>query len=423
MSSTSFPRRSFILGGVRLSAIGAAASTLPPGAFARACLAGDGTSADSSEDDRILVVVQLTGGNDGLNTVIPHAQDAYYRARPTLAQKPSAVHQLDDHIGLHPGLGGLANLYRDGEMAIVHGVGHPNADRSHFRSMEIWHTAEPFKPVGRVGWLGNMADQLLASAPGTLPALSVGGRSSVLSMRGATATPPNVPDDRGFRLARTSQQIAKERAQLISADRDGKGRQKGRQKGQQRDQLAFLRMTARTAYDAAERMSKITRSDADSAYPGTPLGKELRLVGQLIRGGFGTRIYHVSLGGFDTHASQASVHGARMEQLNGALTAFQRDLMDAGQSKKVTTFVFSEFGRRVEENGSRGTDHGRGNPVLLLGGSLQAGQHGTRPDLTDLVQGDIPSTTDFRGLYRQLEANWMGLRPFAAEKVDAPKIV
>ncbi len=411
MTTSTFPRRSFLVGGVRLTALGSAAAAFGPSAFASPFPGG----ALTRDNERVLVVVQLSGGNDGLNTVIPHAQDEYYRARPTLAQKPSAVHQLDDHIGFHPTLGGLAELYREGQVAIVHGVGHPNADRSHFRSMEIWHTAEPFKPVGRVGWLGNMADQLLGQSPGSLPALSVGGRGSVLSMRGASATPPTVPDDRGFRLARASEQIAKERAILSAARRETSAPTS--------DQLAFLRMTARTAYDAADRMSKITRNDGKSDYPGTPLGKELRLVGQLIRGHFGTRIYHVALGGFDTHASQASVHNARLEQLNGALAAFQRDLVDAGQADSVTTLVFSEFGRRVEENGSRGTDHGRGNPVLLLGGGLKAGQHGTRPDLTDLVQGDIPSTTDFRGLYRQLEDKWMGLRPFATEKVDAPKIV
>jgi len=144
---------------------------------------------------------------------------------------------------------------------------------------------------------------------------------------------------------------------------------------------------------------------------------------QLIRGGFGTRIYHVSLGGFDTHASQASVHGALMDQLGGALTAFQRDLMEGGQAPQVTTLVFSEFGRRVQENGSRGTDHGRANPVLLLGGGLRAGQHGMAPDLENLVEGDIPSTTDFRGLYRQLETRWMGLEPLLGEKIDAPRIV
>ncbi len=406
----SFPRRSFLAGGVRLTTIGTALGTLGPAALS---CGGDHKGSDGR--DRILVVVQLSGGNDGLNTVIPHGQDEYYRARPTLGQKPSAVHKLDDHIGLHPKLGGLAELYHEGQMAIVHGVGHPNSDRSHFRSMEIWHTAEPFKPVGRVGWLGNMADQLIAKAPASLPALSVGGRGSVLSMRGATATPPTVPDDRGFKLASTSRQIAEDRTRLAGAKSSTGSRSS--------EQLEFLRMTARTAYDAADRMSKMTEAKTGAEYPGTPLAKELRLVGQLIRGGFGTRVYHVALGGFDTHASQASVHGAHMDQLGGALTAFQRDLMDSGHSEHVTTMVFSEFGRRVEENGSRGTDHGRGNPVLLLGGGIQAGQHGTRPDLTDLVQGDIPSTTDFRGLYQQLETDWMGLEPFIAEKVAAPKVI
>ena len=410
MNTPAFPRRSFLAGGVRLTTIGTALGTLGP-----AALGLDGPAAAPDGRDRILVVLQLSGGNDGLNTVIPYAQDEYYRARPTLGQEPSTIHKLDEHIGLHPELGGLAELYHEGQMAIVHGVGHPNSDRSHFRSMEIWHTAEPFKPVGRVGWLGNMADQLIAEAPHSLPALSVGGRGSTLSMRGARATPPTVPDNRGFKLANTSTQIAAGRAKLTAAGRSASSRSA--------EQLSFLRMNARTAYDAADRMSRMTEASKGPAYPDSPLGKQLRLVGQLIRGGFGTRIYHVTLGGFDTHASQASVHGAHMRHLGGALAAFQRDLIGSDHSDHVATMVFSEFGRRVDENGSRGTDHGRGNPVLLLGGGIQAGQHGTRPDLTNLVQGDIPSTTDFRGLYQQLEADWMGLQPFATEKAAAPKII
>ena len=405
MSYSSLSRRSFLLSGVRLTAIGAAAPS---------ALALGGKAVFEDRGDPILVVVQLSGGNDGLNTVIPHGHDDYYRLRPTLGQKPSAIHRLDDETALHPKLGGLAELYREGQLGIVHGVGHPNSDRSHFRSMEIWHTAEPFKPVGRVGWLGNMADQMLFQRPGSLPALTVGGRETALSMRGATATPPTVPGDRGFRLARTSQQIAGQRGDLSAPSRSG---------GSRSANLDFLRTTARTAYDAAERMSKLASVDSEVKYPGNPLGKELSLVAKLIRGDFGTRIYHVSLGGFDTHASQESIHGALMEQLGAALTAFQNDLNAGGKSKRVTTMVFSEFGRRAKENGSRGTDHGRGNPVLLMGGSIKPGHHGTRPDFTSLVEGDIPSTTDFRGLYRQLERNWMGLESFVAEDIAAPAIV
>ena len=399
-----FNRRSFLVGGLQVTALGSAMPALGRNAFA----------PRTAKDDRILVVVQLSGGNDGLNTVIPYGQDAYYRLRPTLGQKPSAIHALDEHVGLHPNLGGLKSLYDDGAMAVVHGVGHPNADRSHFRSLEIWHTAEPFKPVGRVGWLGHLADQILAKDPAALPALSIGGRGSALSMRGALAVPPTVPDDRGFRLAHTSRQIAEERAALTEKDRPLRGK----------PQLEFLRSAARTAYDAAERMAEIASDKrAEANYPDTPLAKELRLVAQLIRGNFGTRIFHVSLGGFDTHASQASVHSAHLAQLDGALTAFQRDLMKSGKSDDVATLVFSEFGRRAQENGSRGTDHGRGNPLLLFGTKLRAGQHGSRPDLEDLVEGDIPSTADFRGIYQQLEKDWMGLEPFSNADVEAPRVV
>lgn len=399
MNPIPLSRRSFLAGGVQLSVLGSLAPRLL-----------GATVQDEAKAGRILVVVQLSGGNDGLNTVIPFSQDAYYRMRPTLGQKIGSIHRLDEHTALHPALGGLAELYGDGSLSIVHGAGHPNSDRSHFRSMEIWHTAEPFKPVGRVGWLGNMADQLLERSPGALPALSVGGRGSVLSMRGAKAVPPTVPDDRGFRLAHTSKQLSRERDLIVAPARQATG------------DLAFLRSAARTAYSAAERMAKATGAKTTAEFPGTPLGKELRLVAQLIRSGFGTRIFHVSLGGFDTHASQASVHGALMNQLGAALTAFQRDLEAAGQAERVVTMVFSEFGRRAKENGSRGTDHGRGNPVLLLGPKVAGRQHGTRPDLGDLVDGDIPSTTDFRGIYAALERDWMGLRPFSRAGIVGPKL-
>lgn len=407
--SNDLTRRAFVAGGVRLTALGSLAPALGASALAQ--------TGKSDANDRILVVVQLTGGNDGLNTVVPHAQDAYYRMRPTLAVKESAVHKLDDHVGLHPNLGQLAELYREGSMAVVHGVGHPNADRSHFRSLEIWHTAEPYAPAGRVGWLGNMADQLIARSPGSLPALSVGGRGSVLAMRGARAVPPTVPDDRGFRLARTSRQIAAQRSALADGARAKSAPTRAG------SDLEFLRSAAHTAYDAAERMAAATGRENGVAYPDQPLSKELKLVAQLIRGGFGTRIYHVALAGFDTHASQASVHEVLLSRLDGALGAFQRDLEKGGQAKRVVTMVFSEFGRRAAENGSRGTDHGRGNPVFLLGPSVTAGQHGARPDLGKLVQGDIPSTADFRGLYAQLERDWMGLEPFSKAQVKAPRVL
>ena len=396
-------RRSVLVQGVRLTALGA----LAPGLGALPSRRGGSSAADAPA----LVVVQLTGGNDGLNTVVPHGQDAYYRLRPTLAQKPSAVHRLDDDVALHPSLGGLAGLYREGALTVAHGVGHPAGNRSHFRSMEIWHTAEPFAPAGRVGWLGHLADQLLAAAPGSLPALAVGGAVSPLSMRGAAASPPAIQDERGFRLPAASRAIAGARGAIVDAERGVEG------------DLGFLRRAARVSYDAAERMAALADRPGAPEYPGTDLARRLRLVARLVRGGFGARVFQVELGGFDTHASQGAQHARLLAELDGALAAFQRDLTEGGRADDVVTMVFSEFGRRARENGSRGTDHGRGNPVLFLGGPVVGGQVGQRPDLDRLVDGDVPSTTDFRGLYRQLEEDWMGLERFTRERIEAPRIL
>ncbi|MEZ6015415.1 MAG: DUF1501 domain-containing protein [Planctomycetota bacterium] len=359
----------------------------------------------------VLVVVQLSGGNDGLNTVVPWRQDEYRKQRRLIGLPAQDLHRFDDDFGLHPSLPGLSGLAADGLMALVHGVGTPRPDRSHFRSLEIWHTSEPDKPVGSVGWLGNLADQLARKHPGSLPALAVGGRELVLSMRGAEVLPATLPDDRGFTLSRVSQRLAEHRDFILGHPKHD---------GAPKSDLEFLRQAARTSYSAAERMQKIVATKSPVVYPDRPLARDLRLVARLIAGGFGTRIFHASLGGFDTHASQASVHAALLSDLDGALTAFQRDLVASGVADQVITLVFSEFGRRVRENGSRGTDHGHGGPVFVLGPQVAPGGHGAHPDLAHPVDGDIPSTTDFRGVYRRLERDWMGLEPFARAEIDAP---
>jgi uncharacterized protein (DUF1501 family) len=372
---------------------------------------------DEDSDARILVVIELTGGNDGLNTVVPHHQDDYFRARPLLGLPPQELHRFDDDHGLHPALRGVGGLVHDGLVAVLHGVGTPTPDRSHFRSLEVWHTAEPDTPAESVGWLGHLADQLARARPGSLPALAVGGRELVLSMRGAEVVPPTLQGDRGFTLARASQRLAAQRDSLLFARPPRPSATHA-----ERD-VEFLRQTARTAYAAAERMQSLVARKPPVDYPDRPLARPLRLVARLIAGGFGTRIFHAALGGFDTHANQASVHTALLTDLDGALTAFQRDLVASGVADRVVTVVFSEFGRRVQENGSRGTDHGHGGPVLVLGPQVARGGHGTPPDLARLVDGDIPATTDFRGVYRHLERTWMGLEPRARIEVDAPRFL
>ena len=355
--------------------------------------------ADGSE--RVLVVVQLSGGNDGLSTLVPHRQDAYFKLRPTLAIARDELHALDDEHGLHPSMAGLAELYAEGQLVCVHGVGAPISSRSHFRSMEVWHTADPVNPPGETGWLGRLGDQLVRQDRSGLVAVHVGDEDLPLAMWGREFRAPTVRDPQGFKLERGPDAFATERDSILA--RSGGG-----------EQLAFLRDAARNAYDAATRMEALAARSSPIEYPGTGLSKRLQLVARLITGGFGTRVFQVTLNGFDTHSRQAPVHGPLLTELSRALTAFQRDLEHHGWSQRVATLVFSEFGRRAKENASRGTDHGAGAPAFILGGGVRGGLYGTPPQLNGLVDGDIPSTTDFRRVYSALERDWMGQRPSTA---------
>lgn len=385
-------RRQLFLNGVRVSA---ALPVLSPlhwmGSLAR--------QTDSAE--RVLVVVQLSGGNDGLNMLIPHRQDAYYRSRPTLALPQAELHALDDDHGLHPQMAGLAGLYREGRLACVHAAGYPDPNRSHFRSMEIWHTADPSNPPGDHGWLGAMADQIARRSSGSMPSMQIGAGGLPLALRGTQYFAPTVRAG-GMRLegGGSGFGVARERLLEPSEGADSKA-----------GDLTFLRGAARMTYLAAERMTALSDRPPAVQYPGSALAGNLKLVAQLIHGDFGTRIFHVELAGFDTHARQAASHGDLLGQLSGALTAFQRDLEAGGDAERVLTLVFSEFGRRVQENASRGTDHGAGAPLMLLGRPVRGGMFGESPDLERLADGDVPYTTDFRSVYTTLEGRWMGLVP------------
>ncbi len=381
----SFTRRSFLWNGLRVSAL---VPFLPELSLARSL--GRGT------DDRVLVVLQLTGGNDGLNTLVPHRQDSYWRIRPTLGLSRGALHDLDGEHGLHPAMNALAGIFAEGRLAIVHGVGSPNPDRSHFRALEMWHTADPFGAAGDVGWLGRLADQIAGQDPHAMAALAIEGGDLPLSMRAESFLAPTVSDPLGFREHERSADFATWRNELLE-ERAGAD-------------LAYLRSAARSTYAAAARMAEITSADQAADYPSYELARRLKLVASLVAGGFGTRIFHLSLSGFDTHARQAPVHEDLLRQVSSSLAAFQHDLEAKGVAERVLLFAFSEFGRRAAENGSKGTDHGSGAPAFLMGKRVRSGLHGIPPDLDALVEGDVQQTTDFRAIYTVLERDWMGLR-------------
>lgn len=348
---------------------------------------------------RALVVIQLTGGNDGLGTVVPWRQDAYGRARPTLAYRPERLHRLDDEHGLHPEAASLAALFERGRLTIVQGVGFQGAGRSHFQSLAVWHSGR-LTPAGRrtepVGWLGRMADRLALEDPGAIPALHVGADAPSPALRGERSTPTGLESLADLEL-RAPRGLSMEDLRPGTEEPAGTDE-------------AYVLDVARNAHRAMARLGDLTPRRR-GAYPDESFAQGLRLVAELIEEGPGTRLFSLSLGGFDTHARQAPTHAALLAKLSGALAAFERDLSERGLAERVATLVFSEFGRRVEENGSRGTDHGAAAPALLLGGPGRGGLVGSAPDLDRLVDGDLPAGVDFRSLYAALEGDWMGLDP------------
>jgi uncharacterized protein (DUF1501 family) len=386
-------RRSFLIGGIQV--VGCA--SLAPSVLARAA------HMRAAGDERVLVVIQMSGGNDGLNTVVPFRQDEYYRGRPAISLAKSRLHRLDDDHGLHPSMGKLAEHFDAGELAVLHGVGYPEPDRSHFRSMQIWHTADPKTSYGAgavrptSGWLGRLSAQLAGTA--AMPALFIGSGDLPLSLATESGFTPSVRDARGFRLEVPVPGFEEHRAELLDA---------GTKHGANLD---LLRRAAKSTYDAAARMQALDRDAGANDYPGSDLAKQLALTARLIAGGFGTRVFGLELGSFDTHAMQVTNQAALLGELSDALAAFGRDLAKKGVADRVVTLVFSEFGRRVSENASRGTDHGAGAPAFVFGTPVRGGLYGTPPNLTNLDEGDIPYTTDFRSIYTGLEHSWLGLEP------------
>ncbi len=357
--------------------------------------------AEQSRGENILVVVQLSGGNDGLNTVVPFADEVYRRRRPSLALAAGQVLKIDGTTGLHPSLKGMTTLLENRQLAIVQGVGYPNPNRSHFESMDIWHTADTKPKERKVGWLGRAFDgqKLAIGQSADPPALHLGEESQPLALVARDLPSPSIRSLAQFKLDTGGD----ERQRAAIQDGIGASRSGGS------ELLKFVQTRATSALEVSRRIEASGQAyQTPVTYPSTPLASKLKQIAQLIDAGLATRVYYVTLDGFDTHSDQAAAHAGLLDQLGGALAAFAEDLQAHAHLGRVMTLVFSEFGRRVEENASRGTDHGAAAPVFLMGSRVQSGLVGKQPRLDQLQDGDIKFHTDFRALYATLLAQWLG---------------
>jgi uncharacterized protein (DUF1501 family) len=382
-------RREFLAQGTAAATLLATGATLPS-FLTRTAHAAVGQHADS-----ILVVVQMTGGNDGLNTVVPFRDDAYHQARPTLRVQPKQVLKLNDEVGLHPEMAGMKRLFDDGLLQVLSNVGYPNPNRSHFRSMDIWHTANTTPEQARDGWLGRIVAQ--SSAGRTTPfALHLDSQVLPLALKSQGSVVPSIANIEAF----TVQGDADELEQAIALPRAGASAD-----------LMFVQRATVAACANARRINNIKRPDQGAAtYPDYRLAGHLRQIANLIDADFGPRIYYTSIGGFDTHALQAATHSRLLRELSTSVTAFFADLGRRKLAERVILMTFSEFGRRVAENGSRGTDHGVAAPMFLVGPACQAGVQGGLPDLSNLIDGDIRHSIDFRQVYASLTEDWLGIK-------------
>jgi uncharacterized protein (DUF1501 family) len=353
------------------------------------------------QGDRILVVVQLSGGNDGLNTIIPFEDDVYRKKRPTLAIAGKDAIKIDSETGFHPSLTGFANLLQQGQIGIVHGVGYPNPNRSHFESMDIWHSCQTKSRSHTSGWLGRFIEHDKPDSSEDVQALHLGGEQQPLALQSRSVRVPSVKSIDEFKLQGAKDGNFRQTvAQLAAANRDSTS-----------DLLSFVQSSTSAALVASERVTSAQIDYKTSVdYPQTGLGKKLRIIAQLINAGLKTRIYYVTLDGFDTHSQQSDAHAALLREWGDAINAFVSDLKAHGQGQRVLTMSFSEFGRRVDENASKGTDHGAAAPVIFAGQAVKPGVFGKQPSLSDLVDGDLKFHTDFRQVYATILEKWLGCK-------------
>lgn len=342
-----------------------------------------------------LVIIQLSGGNDGLNTIIPFGNDIYYQKRSTIAINQADIIRLNDMQGFNPNLSALKEIYDQGWMSIINSVGYPNPDRSHFRSMDIWQTASDSNQFLTTGWIGRYLDSSCQTCKNPYTAIEVDDTLS-LAMKGATMKGIAVQDPNKL-YQETREPFFKDLAHAHSNDHLNE------------DNLGYLYKTMIETYSSADYIQDTSKTySVNAEYPATQLGNQLKTVSKFINSGLQTRVYYVSLSGFDTHVGQQNQQARQLKIYGDAVAAFVKDLKQTGKLDDTLVMTFSEFGRRVEQNASNGTDHGTANNILLFGGKLKKpGIFNDAPNLTDLDNGDLKYQIDFRDVYATLLDKWL----------------
>ena len=357
----------------------------------------------SASQDPVLVVLQLTGGNDYMNTVVPYGNPLYYDNRPSVNVPPEQVLPLDDRVGFNPNLSPIKELYDRGDVAVIHGVGYANPNRSHFRSMDIWHTCEPDQ-IGTEGWLGKVIRDLDPKAENVLTGVNFGrGLPRAMALPGVPVASVAVLENYGL-LTGIGQDDARARALDVFARMYAPALGTG-------PTMDYLGQTGLDALKGADILRTVPAQYQSSVeYGDSAIGRNLRAISQVLLADLGTRVFYTQHGGYDTHAAETAVHTQLWTELAPAIAAFFADLREHNAAERVVMLVFTEFGRRVKDNGS-GTDHGSGGLSMVMGAPVQGGQYNEYPSLreADLLEGDLHFNYDYRGLYATLVENWLGL--------------
>ena len=387
--SHSIKRRQFLT----QAAVGSAVFTFGANVTSVLCNAAE----NAKSDQRVLVVIEMAGGNDGLNCVVPHSHSVYKQSRDALRISKADTLTIDDELGLHPSLRGFADLLENNQLAVVQGVGYPNPNRSHFESMDIWHSCFRKDQPRNDGWVGRYLDVAGLKQAADPPALHLGRDKQPFALMSRDIRVPSIQSLKQFRLTENESVDLKTAIRELSKQNNASDN----------DLLSFIQSSTSGAISASERMESASKKGSSTAkYPNSSLGKKLETVSKLIASGIDTRVYHVRIDGFDTHANQRDAHAALLRSVSEGVSTLVSDLNKRGDGDRVLVMCFSEFGRRVAENASDGTDHGTAGPVFFAGNKVSAGLIGDMPRLTDLEKGDLKYHTDFRSVYATVLENW-----------------